>query len=216
MGEFFSSAAGRNKFRATVQQLKGKRMFTLASADNIAAPRRVLAERGFDVVNINPLKIPFYSDETSLDMLLVEVALPGQQASLPAVGLPLADSAFDANISVDNAPLILHGGQKTTVKVTLKNTSSVGWPGKQDGWEYQITLGNRWFDNNGNKLNDMDGRVVVLNSLVPGASIELPLTVTAPAQAGEYVLEIDAIQEGVAWFSDRGSTPLRLSVKVEP
>jgi hypothetical protein len=51
--------------------------------------------------------------------------------------------------------------------------------------------------------------------LKPGATIELPLTVTAPSQPGIYILQLDAIQESVAWFGDRGSEILSLKIKVE-
>jgi hypothetical protein len=63
-------------------------------------------------------------------------------------------------------------------------------------------------------MND-DGRSVLLYDLNPGEEIDIPLTVTAPVEAGTYVLEIDMVQEGVAWFASKGSKPLRAIVKVD-
>ena len=40
------------------------------------------------------------------------------------------------------------------------------------------------------------------------------LTVAAPSQPGEYVLELDVVEEGVTWFAQQGSAPLRLAVRV--
>lgn len=43
----------------------------------------------------------------------------------------------------------------------------------------------------------------------------LDLTVTAPLQPGRYVLEIDMVHEGVAWFSQLGSRKLTVPVTVK-
>ena len=51
--------------------------------------------------------------------------------------------------------------------------------------------------------------------LLPGSEVELPLTVKAPEEPGDYVFEIDMVHEGVTWFYERGATPLRLMVRVE-
>ena len=40
--------------------------------------------------------------------------------------------------------------------------------------------------------------------------------VTAPETPGDYILEFDMTQEGVAWFGAHGSKPLRARVKVLP
>ena len=49
----------------------------------------------------------------------------------------------------------------------------------------------------------------------PGDETELRLVVNAPRQAGDYLLEIDMLQEGVSWFGPKGSKTLRVPVKVE-
>ena len=68
---------------------------------------------------------------------------------------------------------------------------------------------------NGDKVNDLDGRVALVEDLPPWGTIELPLTITAPNEAGIYILQLDAIQESVAWFGDRGSEVLSLKIRVE-
>ncbi len=40
------------------------------------------------------------------------------------------------------------------------------------------------------------------------------VNVTVPLSAGEYILEIDMIREGVSWFSKQGMEPLRIPMKV--
>jgi hypothetical protein len=62
-------------------------------------------------------------------------------------------------------------------------------------------------------VND-DGRSPLLFDLRPGDEIELPLTITAPQHEGDYVLEIDMVQEAVSWFGEKGSKTLRSRVRV--
>jgi sugar lactone lactonase YvrE len=78
-----------------------------------------------------------------------------------------------------------------------------------------VTVGNTWFAENGARLAELDRRVVLSRDLAPGESVELPLTLTTPAQPGNYTLRIDAVQEGVAWFGDMGSEVLNLKLRVE-
>ena len=43
---------------------------------------------------------------------------------------------------------------------------------------------------------------------------EVPLKVQAPGEPGEYLLEIDLVQEFVCWFAEKGSNTARAAVKV--
>ena len=150
-------------------------------------------------------------------MLLVEVIPASREGayrdSAPR-GLPLPDNAFNASIRVTQVPLTLPAGTKYVLDVSLENASKIRWPGQQPTWQYQITVGNRWFTEDGRKVTDLDGRTALPDDLPPATSATLRLAVTAPATPGEYILELDAIQEGVAWFSDRGSATFRAKVKV--
>ncbi len=63
-------------------------------------------------------------------------------------------------------------------------------------------------------VTDMDGRYGLQRDLRPGEEEDVPLVVTAPKEPGDYVLEVDLIQEQVAWFSDKGSPTARAKVTV--
>jgi hypothetical protein len=60
----------------------------------------------------------------------------------------------------------------------------------------------------------MDGRYGISKDLRPGEETEVPLAITAPASPGDYILEVDLVQEQVAWFSDKGSHTARVKVTV--
>jgi hypothetical protein len=118
-------------------------------------------------------------------------------------------------LSVVNLPEIMRAGEKYSIRVMLKNDSKVVWPGRQQTWQYQLTVGNRWLTEAGAKITDVDGRAPLFEDLQPTEAAELPLIVTAPSKPGNYILQLDVVQEGVAWFGDRGSEVLSLKVKVE-
>src|ERR1041384_5714009 len=133
----------------------------------------------------------------------------------PLVRAPLPDNGFRAAIEVKNAPATLSRGERVTLDVTLKNTSSVRWPGRQWHAElFQIAVGNHWLDTSGNVLTNDDGRVALTQDLQPGETIDIHLVVNAPAQRGDYLLEVDVVQEGVSWFGLRGSKTWRGRVTV--
>jgi hypothetical protein len=149
-------------------------------------------------------------------MLLVEVRPNWQNTSgQPEKGVPLPDMAFNATLSVADMPGVMRAGDKYTIHVALQNNSDIVWPGRQLTWRYQITIGNRWMTEMGAKITDVDGRAPLLQDLKPTEAADLPLIVTAPNQPGNYILQLDLVQEGVAWFGDRGSEVLSLKVKVE-
>jgi hypothetical protein len=178
----------------------------------------VLAARGLTMGKIQPVSIPYFSDSLVFETLLVEVLPSWQNDSAqaqPVKGLPLSDMAFRARLSVVIMPEIMRAGEKYSIRVMLRNESLVFWPGRQQTWQYQLTVGNRWLTEAGAKISDLDGRAALFQDLAPSETVEIPLTVTAPNAAGNYILQLDAIQEGVAWFGDRGSEVLSLKIRVE-
>lgn len=145
-------------------------------------------------------------------------AQPASANAQPAVpkGAPLPDKAFKASINAANAPASMTVGQQATIQVKLKNTSDVAWPAAGDAnGKYQVKLGNHWLDTKGKPVVVDDGRSPLPGDVQPGAEIELPLIVTAPAKPGDYILQLDIVQENVAWSGDKGNRVFRVIVQVK-
>ncbi|HKG15570.1 MAG TPA: hypothetical protein VKB12_19780 [Pyrinomonadaceae bacterium] len=133
----------------------------------------------------------------------------------------LPDNGFKAQITLPGAPAKLRAGQQERVQVHVRNASEVLWWARgaeqndRSDNKFYLAAGNRWFKADGATLvTDMDGRHGLLKDLKPGEETEVPLLVTAPKAPGEYVLEVDLVQEQVAWFSDKGSQTARAKVTV--
>lgn len=129
---------------------------------------------------------------------------------------PLPELAFKASLDVKDVPANLLATQKQRIYVSLKNTSETTWPslGQSDG-SYLIRLGNHWLDQTHRTVTNDDARAELLHDLKPGDTMDIPLVITAPEIPGDYVLEIDVVQEGVSWFGQKGSQTWRKGISVE-
>ncbi|HEY6041842.1 MAG TPA: hypothetical protein VIX58_06895, partial [Anaerolineae bacterium] len=57
-------------------------------------------------------------------------------------------------------------------------------------------------------------RTELPREVAPGESITLDAEVHPPDHPGMYRLEVELVNEGVAWFSERGVTPFSREVQV--
>ncbi len=136
---------------------------------------------------------------------------------LPYATGPLPGEGFKAKITLLDPPAKLRAGQKQVIQVKVQNASGVAWKvrgGEADN-KYYIAIGNRWLEADGQTLvNNMDGRYGLPNNLKPGEEMEAPLQITAPKNPGEYILDVDLVQEQVAWFHDKGSETAKFKITV--
>lgn len=129
---------------------------------------------------------------------LLVFQVPDRRAPLPR----LPRSAVLATIKASVDSLRVPPRARTTIDVRVRNASRQTWPGTSG--ERMIYLGNHWLTESGAAvLVQDDGRVGLGRDIAPGEEIELALAVTAPGSPGRYVLELDLVQQQVAWFSDR-------------
>ena len=133
----------------------------------------------------------------------------------PRILTPLPDDAMRAELNVSAPPTQLRAGQQVRITVAVKNVSQSLWlAGERSGAELRLSAGNHWLDQNGAMLVNDDGRSEISRDVLPGGTITVPLTINAPRRAGEYVLEIDMLQEGTSWFGSKGSKTWRGRVTV--
>lgn len=130
---------------------------------------------------------------------------------------PMPDSAFRALITVPDPPAKLQPIQKVTINVKVKNVGDAPWPshGRASDGFFQVNLGNNWYDSNNSRIEKNPYvRSGLPSNVRPGEEVEVPLTITAPTTPGDYTLQIDLVQEMVAWFAEKGSVAPKFKVKV--
>lgn len=125
--------------------------------------------------------------------------------------------AHRAAIRVSQLPDCMSAGQSETIRARVKNLSAHTWPctGTATGG-YFIQLGNHWRREDGSVVVTDDGRTILPRNLAPGEEAELQLPVHAPGRPGDYILELDMVEEGVTWFRERGSQAFARRVRVTP
>jgi SpoIID/LytB domain protein len=145
----------------------------------------------------------------TFDMVREGVAWFASLGSTPVkVTVSVAPVTYAATygVSVSAASYI---GETKTVPVTITNSGNVPWNA-----ENPVNLAYHIYDSRGNVVV-WDGQRALLGDMAPGASKQVQLAYTSPGTIGDYVLAIDAVREGVAWFSSLGTPPVRLPMRVD-
>jgi SAM-dependent methyltransferase len=121
----------------------------------------------------------------------------------------LPDDAYAVTISAIDPPKTVRPGEATTVRLTIKNESPHVLAHDIPAGRH-ICIGNHWLRADGSVEIPDDGRAMLPETLAPGDSCEVRLTVQAPTETGRHILEIDLVQERVCWFAERGSPTARV------
>jgi Dolichyl-phosphate-mannose-protein mannosyltransferase len=134
---------------------------------------------------------------------------------LKPTAAPLPPEAARASITSSELPRELECGQRRALSVVVRNVGGATWPAVgEEGGRYAVTLRDRWLRADGSTFRDEDGAARMPYDLEPGDTAGLSLPVSAPEAPGDYILELDVVQEGAGRFGARGSKTLRARVSV--
>ncbi len=118
---------------------------------------------------------------------------------------------FGASYLVPDAPKTLAFSSTAALRVTATNTSNFPWP---SGGVSPVRFSSHWYTTGGS-LVAWDGPRASLSNDVPvNTAVTVDVPIAVPQQQQPYVVQVDLVQEGVAWFSSQGVAPLALSVTV--
>jgi hypothetical protein len=124
-------------------------------------------------------------------------------ASLPPAPADMADF-YRAELSDLRLPARWAAGRSYAATVHVRNASRSYWPGAGAA---SVRVAYHWRDRGGREVVH-DGLRTRLPGLAPGDARTVRFTVESPPQAGEYVLEVDLVYEGVGWFGGHESPTL--------
>lgn len=126
----------------------------------------------------------------------------------PRLPQPLPPEALRARFEPLEPPATLRPSESARLTVRLRNGSTQTWPAG-----VQLRLGNHWRRGDEMVVQD-DGRADLPHDVPAGGTVDLPLTVTAPPEPGDYQLEFDMVQELITWWSQAGNPVHRVGVNV--
>src|SRR3989442_929035 len=92
-------------------------------------------------------------------------------------------------------------GQPTTVPVTISNLGRGTFPVTNS---YPISLGYHWTSATGQTVLWDGARTKLGGDLLAGQATTVNAAITAPTNGGNYLMKLDLVQEGIAWFSSKG------------
>lgn len=116
---------------------------------------------------------------------------------------------YQINQSLSSIPIY----RSSYISVTIQNRGEQAW---QHCEPQQINLSYHWLSPSGQTIEHDGVRTNLPHDLAVGESITLEMQIEPPEQAGDYLLELDLVQEGVGWFSAMGANTLRHAVRVQP
>jgi hypothetical protein len=102
-------------------------------------------------------------------------------------------------------PVIARPGRKVTLNARVRNVCSRPFPAQATYGRRLVRLGAQLCAPDGSLINRDFERAWLPGTLEPGASAQVPITVTAPDKPGRYSLKFDLVSEGIDWFEACGS-----------
>jgi SAM-dependent methyltransferase len=160
-----------------------------------------------------------------LDMLQEEVCWFSQHGT-GYLDLPLVITAgftdsrnpglliHEMELIMPQTPVKLKGGDPFPLQVRLVNKGNTHWlHGKPGAWGC-IALGGHLNPREGERIPDFF-RAVLARDVAPGEKIDVATTITLPAKPGRYSLEVDLVDEGIAWFSWYGSKAVFIDIEID-
>ncbi len=140
---------------------------------------------------------------------------PERYASLPAEA-PAAD-IFHAELALSEpVPTTMVAASDVSLRVRVQNASPEPWPSDPAlAPRERVHLSYHWRSPAAEPLPLPEpARITLSRTLRPGDAEIVSCRLRTPDAAGQYLLELDLVEENVAWFSEKGSKPLRVQVVV--
>lgn len=119
---------------------------------------------------------------------------------------------FEARYSDASVPRHMKTDSEIVIEITLRNDSWRDFDSAAR--DHPVLLSYHWLDDRRAAVIFDGLRTPLPHAIQPGSSARVAMRVRAPARPGAYFLEIELVEEGIAWFSGAGTPPLRVPVRI--
>ena len=128
----------------------------------------------------------------------------------PAPNEPMPDAWFSDDVSLVDPPQSRVAiDEQASLRLRVVNRGPGTWSSRG---ERAVRVGARWRDHGTAVGGEARGELPA--DLGPGDEATVEVSLRTPARAGHLVLESGLLQEGVAWFADKGGGLVRSEVEV--
>jgi SAM-dependent methyltransferase len=111
-----------------------------------------------------------------------------------------------------SGPTIVRRGERFQIALRLTNR---GWQTWSSDDREPVLASYHWLDPDGRVLLAEGLRTRLPATVLRDETVDVALSVEAPDRAGNAVLAVDLVHEGVTWFSEQGVAPLKIRYRVE-
>jgi Iron-sulfur cluster-binding domain/Radical SAM superfamily len=116
---------------------------------------------------------------------------------------------------IPGLPVVGRPGRPISLMTRIRNQSTRPFPAQASYGRRLVRLGAQLCQRDGEVVNRDFERAWLPTTLQPGATMEVPMTITAPDKPGRYALKFDLVSEGIDWFEACGSpTTMRTLVVI--
>ena len=131
--------------------------------------------------------------------------------------IPGATPRAEINVRgrIPGLPVVGRSGRPISLITTVRNASTRPFPAQATYGRRLVRLGAQLCQRDGQVVNRDFERAWLPATLAPGATVQVPMTITAPDKPGRYALKFDLVSEGIDWFEACGSpTTMRTLVVI--
>ena len=114
-------------------------------------------------------------------------------------------AAISVSGTVPGLPAVARRGRPVALSTTIVNHSTRPFAARASYGRRLVRLGAQLCEKDGRVANRDFERAWLPETLQPGASVRVPITITAPDTPGRYLLKFDLVSEGIDWFEACGS-----------
>lgn len=127
---------------------------------------------------------------------------------------PLPPGGYRVRLELIQPPAELRRGETRRVQVRVENLgdATLSGLGTTDG-RFSVRLSYQWINQHGRAMG-FDYRKQLPRALGPGESLTMDAELRAPVEPGPHQLQLDLVQESIAWFKDKGSRVFAIKVLV--
>lgn len=127
-------------------------------------------------------------------------------------GLDQDSKICKARILPDQYDITAAAGEKIQLNIELLNQGSFIW---LRGGSNAVHLSYHVLDSEKKMLNYDNTRYELPRDMKPDDDVRINIGINPGLQAGDYILELDLVEEGVTWFGEKGSptTLVKLHIK---
>ena len=188
--------------------------------------RRLLEPVGFDIEEVRYTKLEHPADSlrTVLTHLLKGVLYMKQSFKggiiLAARKVRSAEytsavpHALRSSIRASVDSIRTKPGHEISLEIVATNTGDTTWLRENNSGYGFVQTGAHLLE--GDSLVDYDFlRHPLPANLAPGESVSMELRFHAPKRTGEFIIELDMVNEGISWFKDSGSRTTMVRLVVE-